>query len=498
MRSLQGRLILYIIGGAAAMLLISGIALDRLVGNHLKAEFDKGLLVKAMTLVAFTELDGNLVEFDFVERLMPEYGASAKAEYFQLWLQDNRLLARSPSLGDRDLPRTAASLDQPRFLDLALPDARRGRAVSFSFIPQEDAFELSEPETNDSTARLPAEAEKTGTSIVAPARAPARDVRVEIAVAKGTEELDSFLAAMRYSLAATFLLLALGTALLVHFSVRHGLKPLRRIAAEVRRLDSSNLQRRIESVSSDRELAPIVRQLNQLLERLDAAFQRERRFSGNVAHELRTPIAELRTIAEVGRNWPADEKLVRQFFSDLVNLGDDMERTVTNLLMLARLEAGQQPVEAGTVDLAKLIEKSWRPFSAEARKRKLAIEYRTGDGLQVATDGDKLALILTNLFSNAVSYSPEGSVVVTEVREAQSRIHIDVSNPTIDLTVPDLPLMFERFWRKDSARTQGRHAGLGLSLVQALAAALHLEINPQLRADGKFTITISGLQANAA
>lgn len=494
MRSLQGRLTLYIIGGAAAMLAISGLAIDRLVGSHLKAEFDKSLLVKAMTLVALTELDGNVVEFDFEEKLMPEYGAAQKAEYFQLRLQDNRLLAKSPSLGDADLPQSAAPPEQPSFTDLTLPDGRHGRAVAFSFAPQEDAFELTESEPGGPITGLAAGSAQTGPDIAVPARAFQPDVRVAIVVAKGTGDLDALLASLRTSLAATFLILALATGTLVHFSVRHGLKPLRRIAAEVRGLDSSNLQHRIASAASDRELAPIVQQLNQLLERLDAAFQRERRFSGNVAHELRTPIAELRAMAEIGRNWPADEKLVREFFNDLVDLGDDMERTVANLLMLARLDAGQQTVEAEKVDLAGLIDRSWRPFSGEAQKRNLAIENRTGAGLQVNTDRDKLALILTNLFSNAVSYSPKGSVVVTEVREADAKIHIDVSNPTADLTVPDLPLMFERFWRKDSARTQGHHAGLGLSLVQALAAALRLEISPQLRADGKFTVTISGLQ----
>jgi hypothetical protein len=187
MRSLQGRLILYIIGGAAAMLLVSGIALDRLVGNHLKAEFDKGLLVKAMALVAFTELDGNLVEFDFVERLMPEYGASAKAEYFQLWLQDNRLLARSPSWRPTP-PRTAASLDQPRFgPGAAGRPARQGGLV----LLYPAGRRVRSNGTNDSTARLSAEAEDRH-GIVAPARAPARDVRVGITVAKDRGP-DSFL-----------------------------------------------------------------------------------------------------------------------------------------------------------------------------------------------------------------------------------------------------------------------------------------------------------------
>jgi two-component system sensor histidine kinase QseC len=496
MRSLQGRLTWYIIGGVAAMLLGCGVIVDLIAGNHLKAEFDKGLLAKAMTLVALTERDGNVIEFDFVERLMPEYSATVRSEYFQLWLPDDRVLSKSPSLGSRDLPRPGAAAGRPAYLHLPLPDGRRGRAVSFSFVPQQDAVDLAEPVLAGASAG-PADAAREAEPEAAPGAA-APEVRVEIITAKGTEELEALLTSLRLTLATTFVGLALAIALIVFTSVHHGLRPLRQIAAEVRQLDSSNLQHRIGPPSSDRELAPIVQQLNRLLERLDAAFQRERRFSGNVAHELRTPIAELRAIAEVGRNWPADEKLVREFFSDLVNLGDDMERAVANLLMLARLDAGQQSVETGAVDLANLIEKSWKPFSAEARSRKLAIEKRVGEGLKVATDADKLTLILTNLFSNAVSYAPEGSKVVTEVREAHSKIHIDVSNPTTELTVPDLALMFERFWRKDLARSKGRHAGLGLSLVQALAAVLHLEVNPQLRADGRFTVTISGLQATGA
>ncbi len=476
MRSLQGRLTLYTAGGAAILLVAGGIVVDRLVRASLDAEFDRNLLAKAMTLVALTEQDAGRVEFDFVERVMHEYGVSERAEYFELWLPDATPLAKSPSLAATDLPRPGATEMRPSFRNLLLPGGRRVRVVSFAFVPEQDAVELAGPDG------------------APPDTAKARETRVGIAVARGTEDLAALLSSVRWSLGAVCAVLLGMLAFVVRAAVRRGLAPLRQVAGEVRALDPARLDARIGAVASHEELAPVIHQLNALLERLDAAFQRERRFSGNVAHELRTPIAELRTMAEVGRNWPADADLVRAFFGDLVNLADDMERTVANLLMLARLDAGQQGVDTGVVDLEGLIERSWRPFAAEAEQRRVVIENRIGEGVRVMTDGDKLALILANLFSNAVHHCPPGSVVVAEARGEDDRAQVVVTNPASDLTADDLPLLFERFWRKDAARSARRHAGLGLSLVQALAKVLGLEVRPALSADGRFTMTVSGLR----
>ncbi len=491
MSSIRNRLTLLIIAGMTLLMIIAGVTIDYLLRAQLRAEFDRNLLSKTMSLVTLSEQEDGEVEFDFIDGFMPEYSAEERPEYFQLWLTDGTLIARSESLDEADLPRSDLPLDSHRFSDLTLPDGRAGRLVAVRFIPyDEDAEE--DDEDDDEDERRQAETALAGDR---DAESPDSRVRADIAVARGTEDLDQLVATVRAGLAAAFVVLMGAAALLIRMLVGHGLKPLNRIAAEVRGLDADRLNNRLAETPGSDELAPITHQLNALLDRLEAAFQREKRFSGNVAHELRTPIAELRSLAEVGGEWPADQELVADFFGQLVHLADDMERTITNLMILSRLEAGTQQAEMSPIKLSRLIEDTWKRLASQANGKRVLLDNRVRGDLLVRSDADKLGLILTNLFSNAVSYSPDESAVVVEVEEGAGGSRLAVSNPTLDLDEQDLPLMFERFWRKDTARTGGRHAGLGLSLVEALAELLSIKVSSVLDNSRRFTITLSELQA---
>jgi two-component system sensor histidine kinase QseC len=490
MVSIQRRLTLYIIVGTAVVLMGTGMTIDYLLHNQLEREFDRNLLSKAMTLVALTEQDDEQVEFDFSYEFMPEYDIREKPEYFELWLADGTVIERSRSLGDTHLPRKTEGLGKPRFAELILPDGRSGRIVRLTFLPakDEDEEDDEENEKQQDTTR------QEGSENRSP-EASTSGVRLEIALAKGRDDLDHLITNMRTTLFVAFLSLMVALGLLARVSVNRGLRPLKKIAKDVQGLDASRLHMRLSDVTASEELAPITNQLNHLLERLEDAFQREKRFSGNVAHELRTPIAELRTMAEVGKQWPADREMVKRFFGDLVDLANDMERTVNNLMMLSQLDAGTQRVELESINLSRLIDKIWKRLVPEADRKEVRLDNRVRDDLEVHSDGDKLRLILINLLSNAVSYSPDHSVIVVEAKETETGARLAVSNPTVDLAEQDLPMMFERFWRKDEARTGGRHAGLGLSLVQALADILSLKISPELDGGRRFTIMVSEFQS---
>ncbi|MGA8260885.1 MAG: ATP-binding protein [Arenicellales bacterium] len=491
MGSIQSRLTVYIVAGTAVLLIFAGIGIDRLLHRQLAGDFDRTLLYKAMVLVRLAEREGRIIEFDFNYDFMPEYKAreKEKAEYFELALPDGTPIAKSRSLGSASLPGATSPLANPVFRDINLPNGRKGRMVSFTFAPQrrtdddEDADGVSGSGVNEDEQTL----------IQVPDNLAA-NVDVGISVAKSKASLIHLLDAIRAALSLTCLTLIVAVWLLVRFCVDRGLRPLREIAGEVRDLDSTKLHTRITTDPRSKELKPITDQLNHLLARLQHSFEREKRFSGNVAHELRTPIAELRTLAEVGKRWPGDQGMVEEFFGDLVSLADDMERTVTNLLSLARLDAGRQNVELESVNLSDLIEKCWKQISVEAEVKNVDLDNRISSDLRVTTDEDKLNLIVINLFSNAVSYCPPQSTIVVQAREADSEIQFSMSNLTLDLSERDLPLMFERFWRKDKARTKGRYAGLGLSLVQALGEILDLTVMPELAPDGLLTMTLRGFE----
>ncbi len=489
MKSIQGRLTVYIVAGTALLLVAAGIAVDRVLSEQLESEFDRNLLAKAMTLVSLTDQERGVVEFDFSEEFMPEFGEDAeRQEYFELWLDDGSTLARSGSLGENaGLTRSPSANASPVFAHVELPDGRAGKSVQILFVPREDLDDEDE-EDAEAAGREAADA--------APGAEPVSEYvkrSAGLVLAKGRGELDQLLVVTRTTLAVAFLSLMAALAVLARVSVNQGLKPLKRIAKEVEGLDANNLHVRLTTDPGSDELRPITRQLNHLLGRLDEAFQREKRFSGNVAHELRTPIAELRALAEVGKEWPNERAMVEGFFGDLVDLADDMERTVVNLLMLARLDAGTQVVELEAINVAQLLDKIWRRLRLDADGKHVELDNRISGRLTVRSDKDKLTLILVNLLSNAVTYSAERSKISIEAQHTDTGIVLAVSNLAMDLNERDLSLIFERFWRKDQARSGGHHAGLGLSLVKALADVLNLKIHPLLDSKKRFTMAVSGL-----
>ncbi|MCG6872068.1 MAG: hypothetical protein LJE84_07235 [Gammaproteobacteria bacterium] len=460
--------------GLGLLILAVGLLAEYLLRTRLQDDFDAILLARAQSLVSLTEqsVEG-AIEFEFVPSMMPEFAALEEPEYFELHHHNGGLLAQSPSLG-----KTAAILASPgnaseiRFRNLSLPDGRNGRAVDLPFPARQ---EIPDPEDNVKPQ---------------PIRAPEW---LQATVARSREQLDTEILFVRLAVGGYLLLTLLGAGAIALFSVRRGLAPLRAIGHEVRRLDADTLTHRL-SGDVPSELAPITRQVNALLERLESAFAREKRFSGDVAHELRTPLAELRTLAEVGRRWPDDQEMVSRFFDDLVDITEDMSQIVTNLLTLARCDAGHLEVAESDIDLNRCINLVWERLRPTADARKLSLEADLNGLARVRSDARGLELILSNILSNAVAYANDGSIIQLEVRADSEGTSLSVSNATDKVDEQDLNHLFDRFWRKDPDRSGSGHAGLGLALVKALADRLGLRVGARLDPNHRFRITLGGLR----
>lgn len=475
--SIHGRLMSFILVSTALLLLVAAIVLDGLLRVQLERDFDTSLLAQAHALVTLTTQQDGEVDLDFADEYMPEYAALARPEYFELWLADGTLIERSRSLDGHDLPRLEVMLDKPGFRDISLPDGRAGRLVTVRFIPH----------VKDVKGEKHA-----GEPLAEPGAT--KDIQALFAVARGLEELDALMVTIRITLGAVMVALMGAISLIVRVGVASGLRPLIEIGRKVQALSANTLGTRIEATPFVEELLPITYQLNALLNRLDEAFQRERRFSGDIAHELRTPLAELRTLAEVARKWPDDRSMVEGFFADVIAVSGNMERVVANLLTLARCDAGREQVEWCPVNLEEIINETWHRVAPQALKKGMTFIPLRANDLQVNTDPAKLQLILANLFSNAVEYSPAQSEVRMSVSCEPAQVAITMTNVALNLLSEDVPRMFDRFWRKDAARTGGQHTGLGLSLAKALAGVLGLRLSARLRDNKIFEITVGGLK----
>ena len=310
-------------------------------------------------------------------------------------------------------------------------------------------------------------------------------------VARSREDLDALLRSLYLSLAGIDILLLLGIGLLVHFSIRRGLQPIEAINSQISALGPDALDGRVRLPFPPEELQTVLQALNGLLERLQRGFERERRFSSDVAHELRTPVAELRAACEVGGRWPEDTDSIRRFFDDIHEVAVRMERMVTNLLALARCDNGTATVSRETVHLEPLIRECWKRVSGGGETQPSRLNLRVDPAMTVSTDREKLGMIIQNLIDNAVSYSAPGSVIRCAIDEAGSGRDLVIENQAVDLAREDLEHFFERFWRKDPARSHSSHAGLGLSIVRALSALLGIGLHVSLTEGSVFVVRLS-------
>lgn len=173
------------------------------------------------------------------------------------------------------------------------------------------------------------------------------------------------------------------------------------------------------------------------------------------------------------------------------SIARQMQRTVSTLLSLARCESGLERPEPGEVSVAQLLAETRETLEAAAAARRLRLEIDASAQTLVA-DREKLAIILGNLLSNAVTYSPEGSTVTATARVEEGALEVTVANSAPHLTAEDLPHLFERFWRQDAARSNGQHTGLGLFLARSLATLLGLELTAALGPDQRLEIRLAG------
>jgi two-component system sensor histidine kinase QseC len=311
-----------------------------------------------------------------------------------------------------------------------------------------------------------------------------------VVVAVERTELDHHLRVMAAATAIAAILMMAGAAALAFAVIRRALSPLAQLASDVAKIDAATLDSRLPADRLPTELEPICHRLNELLSRLQGAFERERHFSADVAHELRTPVAELRTLAEVAVKWPTDDPETQRTFADALGIAEQMEAVVSGLLLMARCESGVEKVHREPIALEPFLREAWQAFDAQAKRKQLSVQFDLPPNATIECDRALLRIIVGNLLSNAAEYSPaNGEVRISAIENARA-ITLRVANSTADLNPADLPHLFERFWRKTAARTSSTRAGLGLSISRAATQLLGSEFNAEIPKSGTFVVSL--------
>jgi two-component system, OmpR family, heavy metal sensor histidine kinase CusS len=273
---------------------------------------------------------------------------------------------------------------------------------------------------------------------------------------------------------------------------RRGIRPVEEMATTARHISSTNLRERILPEGYPFELASLAGTFNQMLDRLEESFDRISRFLADIAHDLRTPVNNIRGEAEVAlaRARSADE--YRDVIESLMEEAERLSALIGDLLFLARAESPLNHLRRERVDVGELLGRVVEYYEASAADGGVSLTTAVTDGPVVAElDRSLLQRAVGNLVSNALANTPPGGVVVLGTNGDLSSVRINVSDTGVGIPAEALPRVFDRFFRVDSSRSQGSGGtGLGLAIVQSIAL-LHggnVEISSQMGQGTRVTL----------
>lgn len=251
---------------------------------------------------------------------------------------------------------------------------------------------------------------------------------------------------------------------------RHGVRPVEDIAATARRITSTNLRERIHAEGYPSELAFLAGIFNAMLERLEGSFEQISRFSADIAHDLRTPVNNIRGEAEVAlaRARTVDEyrDVLESSLEEAVRLSD----LIGDLLFLARADSPLPHLQRQIVDVEELLGAVRDYYEATALEGGVSLVTARGNK-PITADLDRALMLraVNNLVSNAIEHTPRGGSVILAAFATDAEIRITVTDTGIGIPSELLPKVFERFFRVDASRSQNSGGtGLGLAIVQSI------------------------------
>jgi heavy metal sensor kinase len=310
----------------------------------------------------------------------------------------------------------------------------------------------------------------------------AQGQRLVVVAGASRDSRDQALASLRTQLFVGGPIALLLASLLAYALAAAALRQVESMRRRAGEISIAHPGRRLPVGKASDEVSRLATTLNEMLGRLEAGLARERNFVSDASHELRTPLALLKAELELSlRRKRSPEELEQALRSAAVE-ADRLAQLAEDLLVLARSEHGKLPVRPGKVKVAELFAKLQQRFSARTEGNDRSLVTAVPDGLELTGDELRLEQALGNLVENALRYG-RGDVSL-EAQQENGRVELHVVDEGQGFAPDFLPRAFERFSRGDPSRGSGGGSGLGLSIVQVIAAAHGGKAHAQNRAQG--------------
>lgn len=457
MKSIPSKLVttlsITITGLVLSILVATDIAVDSWIDN----EFNRGMKSKAGMLMTLVHEDEEGLTFNFSSDFMPEFDGQVEPEYFQMWTDDG-VFTRSQSLNLfalKNLKFEKLKLGEAKIMTTELPDGRDGRIIYTRFQPQIDSH--SHRNFFDGVSKT-------------------HHTTLTLAYAASSEKVDFILWLIDVIFVVSTVSVIVFIRLFVRKSVDSSLAPLNKLNRDISRLSIADKSAVITIKEPVKELQPIVDSLNAFIQENRQLYFREKRLTSDIAHELKTPIAELINMAEVAIRFPNEKEFEADFKPEVLKISQRLKSIVSNLLLLHKYSNEALPKQ-DACDLNQVILRTLEKCDLEWVK----FEFQD-DIPAIVSNLFALESIITNLVNNAKQYSPEKSIVtVSSLLNKKGKLQFSVTNELkVPLTDEDISQLFDPLWQKDSARTSEDNFGLGLSIAKALSKAIDAELQVSL------------------
>ena len=292
-----------------------------------------------------------------------------------------------------------------------------------------------------------------------------------VVVARSIQELQDRLSRTAFLLVGGLIAAEIVVGLLAWRLSGLALVPVREISAAARDIGEHDLRQRIHTdIPSDDALGELVATFNGMLGRLEAFLDTQQRFTADAAHELRAPLAVLRSQVEVTLRQPRSREEYEQSNHALLVEIERLGRITDQLLLLARVDAGELKLRVRPCDITDLVEETVSRWRSVAAAKSVKLEASSPGSGVIYADPDLLSRMLDNLVDNAIQHTPAGGQVRVGAEHRDRTWTLSVGDTGPGIPTDARARVFERFFRADSARERGDHgAGLGLSICRAIA-----------------------------
>lgn len=311
-----------------------------------------------------------------------------------------------------------------------------------------------------------------------------------LVVAMSLEDFEIVLI-LKNILLITFPLILILLFLIARFFAGRSIKPVRTIIDTSSQITKDNLQTRIPLPKNKDELYVLSENINNLLNRIESAIDREKQFTSDASHELRTPLAVIKGTMEVLIRKPRNQQEYEEKIQFCISEVDRLNHMVDQLLLLARFENQKQNVKQETIYLNALILDNLTRFSEKTENKKIKIVADFTEDFYVQSDNYLVSIIFSNLISNAIKYSNDNGKIELKLEKNLTDIIFTIADNGVGISEQDLNKIFNSFYRSDVTNHPDiKGTGLGLSIVKRLCDLLKIKISVESKINEKTKFTL--------